>query len=343
MSPPDDFTGEMLGFPLMVGEADALLEGRVEPDEAPLGFQEVATLVLAARSLHANGGLAGENSVVAAFVKSVHPPLATVAPIAAGPRRSAGRLSAKVAAGAAAVLAFGGASAAAATGSLPGTVQGALSRNLSHIGIHVPDPQTGPSTLGVVSNAGAGNTGNGRSAALTAPSTTANEYGLCTAYFATDGRSSTNTTRGSALSSVAFSRLTAAAAANGESVTAFCASIPKPGTSTTTAGSDGTSSTDSGGKPATNPAGKTPGSPTTTPAGNTGGGGQPASNPAGNTPGGGQSSTTAAGNTPGGGQPATNPAGNTPGGGRPSTNPAGKSPGAGANNSAGQSETDTTQ
>ena len=331
----------MFGFSVGEGTTDALLEGRVEPDEAPPGLQEVATLVLAARSLHANGGLAGENSVVCAFVETVRAPLATVAPISAGTslgaRRSAGRVSAKVA-GAAAVLALGGATAAAATGSLPGSVQGALSRNLSHIGIHVPDPQTGTSAPGAASNAGEGHAGEGSSTALTAPSTTASEYGLCTAYFAPDGRSSTNTSRGSALSSVGFSRLTAAATAKGETVQAFCASIPKPGASTSTStgsGSDSTntasggiSSTDNGGKPATNPAGKTPGPPATTPAGNTPGG-PPSTNPAGNTPG--SSDTNPAGNTPG--PPATNPAGKTPG--PPATNPAGKTPGSNGNGQSG--------
>ena len=338
MSPLDDFPDEMSGYFVGEGTTDALLEGRVEPDEAPAGLQEVATLVLAARSLHANGGLAGENSVsensvVAAFIESVRAPQATPAPVSPRPRRSAGRFSAKVA-GTAAILALGGAAAAAATGSLPAPLQAAVSRNLSHIGIGVPDPQKGTSSSGLVSNAGAGPAGQGRSTALTAPSTTANEYGLCTAYFAPGGVSSTDTTGKSALSSVAFARLTAAATAKGETVQAFCASIPKPGTTTTTAGSDGTSSTDSGGQPA----GNTPGSgQSTNPAGGTGGGGQPASNPAGNTPGSGQS-TNPVGNTGVSGTPSTNPAGNTPGDGQPATNPSGKTPG-----SNGQSGTQTTQ
>ena len=326
----------MFGFQVGVSEVDALLEGRMEPDEAPLALQEVATLVLAARSLHANGGLAGENSVVAAFVESVRPPLAAVSPVSPRPRRSAGRFSAKVA-GTAAVLALGGAAAAAATGSLPGSVQGALSRNLSHIGINVPNPATDAGQ-----SAGAGsNVGHGRSTALAAPTTTANEFGLCTAY----SHVSANATSGKALSSVAFSRLeTAAAAANGgqgESVQTFCASITKPGTST---GSDGTSSTDSGGKPATTPSGNTPGGPpATTPAGNTPG--SSSSNPSGDAPG-----TTPAGNTPGS-PPATTPGGTTSGSqgadqpqtnrGNSSTTPAGTAPGL-TQTGAGLSGTQTT-
>jgi hypothetical protein len=312
----DDYRDEMFGFSLGDGTADALLEGRMQPDDAPPGFQEVAELVLAARSLSANGGLADENSVVAAFVETLRTPVG-VPDIADGDGRMFGRMFSAKVAGVAAVLALGGATAAAATGSLPGSVQAALSRNLSHIGINVPDPHTGnlhtgtSTGTGASTSGGAGsnaglNAGKGRSTALAAPSTTANEYGLCTAYSAPDGRSSPNTTRGSALSSVAFSRLSALAQAQGESVQAFCASIPKPGTSTgtstgtsagTSAGSDSTSSTVNGGKPATNPAGKTPGPPATTPAGNTPGG-QPASTPPGNTP---------------AGPPAFTPGGNTPG------------------------------
>ncbi len=321
MSPLDDFPDEMSGYFVGEGTTDALLEGRVEPDEAPPGLQEVATLVLAARSLHANGGLAGENSVVAAFVESVRAPLAAVPAVSSRPRRSAGRFSAKVA-GAAAILALGGATAAAATGSLPGSVQGALSRNLSHLGINLPNPATDAGN-----SAGAGsNVGHGRSTALAAPTTTANEFGLCTAY----SHVSANGNHGKALSSVAFSRLAAAAAAanggTGETVQAFCAPILQAGPSTST-GSDGTSSTDNGGKPATTPSGQTPGPPATIPAGITPGGssstnssGTPGTTPAGNTPGSPPATPGGTSGSQGTDEPPTNT-------GNSSTTPAGTAPG----------------
>ena len=304
MSSTDDVTDAMLpGLSLGVGTADALFEGRVEPEDAPPGLREVAALVLAARSLDANGGLAGEDSVVAAFVESVRAtPPSIVDATEGGGHMFSRHFSAKVA-GVAAVLAFGGATAAAATGSLPGSVQAAVSHNLSHLGISVPDPATGTGT----SDGAGSSAGHGRTATATALPTTASEYGLCTAYSAPDSRASGTTARGSALSSVAFSRLSAAATAKGETVQAFCAAVPKPGT---TSGSDSTSdsaSTTDTGKPAANPAGKTPGPPATTPAGNTPGQ-PPATNPAGKTP----------------GPPATNSAGDTSGG-PASTTPPGNS------------------
>ena len=142
MTPPDDFSGAMFGFSLEDDTADTLLDGRMQPEDAPPGLQEVASLVLAARSLPRNGGLASEDAVVAAFVETVRTPIG-VTEIAEARGRMFNRMFSAKVAGAAAVLALGGASAAAATGSLPGSVQSAVSRNLSHIGINVPNPQMG--------------------------------------------------------------------------------------------------------------------------------------------------------------------------------------------------------
>jgi len=291
MSPADDDMDEMFGLPKTGGIADALLEGRVEPDDAPPGLQEVATFVLAARSSNADGDLAGETSVVAAFIESVRAPVGIFQDTEGGARVFSRSFSAKVA-GAAAVLALGGATVAAATGSLPGSIQGVASRNLSHLGINVPDPETDAGRSG-----GAGSNIHGSTVNATAPSTTANEFGLCTAYFAPDSRSSTNTNRGKALSSTAFSRLSAEAQAKGETVQVFCAAVPNPGT-TSNSGSDNSSTTDTG-KPVTTPAGKTPGGP-------------PNSTPAGNTPGQPPTSTPPSG-TPAG-PPTSTPAGHTPAG-----------------------------
>lgn len=326
MSPSDDYLDEMLGWlPFGNGTADALLEGRVGPDDAPPGLQEAAALVLAARVPFANGDLAGEDSVVSAFVESMRAPLGIAATEKRVRRVISRSFSAKVA-GVAAALALGGATAAAATGSLPGSVQSAVSRNLSHLGISVPNPAStahGHDSAG--SNAAHGNT-TGRAE----PTTTANEFGLCTAYLAPDSKASSTTTRGRALSSTAFSRLSADAQANGESVQAFCATVTKPGGSSTP-GTDGTSAPDTGGKAATNPAGDTPGSPTSTPAGIVPG--QPPT-------------TTLPGDTPAG-PPTSTPAGSTPGqpassvpssgSGTSGTTPIGTTPPAGSTSSQGHS------
>ena len=72
------------------------------------------------------------------------------------------------------------------------------------------------------------------------PSATANEFGLCTAYSAVS-KDFTDFTNPALSNSRAFQRLASEAAANGESVQAFCASVVSP--TTTTVSSTTTTST----------------------------------------------------------------------------------------------------
>jgi hypothetical protein len=316
VSPSDDLIGEMFGWQLEDGNAKALLEGRVEPDDAPPGLQEVAELVLAARSSFANGDLAGESSVVPAFIESVRAPHDIVSKNEGGTRMLSKFTPAKVL-GLAAALAVGGATAAAATGSLPGAVQSALSRNLSHLGLTVPNPggQQSPQSPDV------SNAGHGHSTNANAPTTTANQYGLCTAYAAVQSSPDSS----AALNSAAFMRLAAEAQAKGDTVQEFCATVTKPGRPSSAGSDQGTStSTNQGGQPSTTPAGNTPGSP-------------PATTPSDNTPGT-PPATTPLGNAPGA-PPASTPAGNTPGQAPTSTPPTITPPSTPASNAVGSHAT----
>ena len=305
MTPADDGTGEMRTFPFGDSTADALLDGMVAPDDAPPGLERVAALVHAARSPATIRELADEARVVAAVAASVRG-RANMPEGGRRRRRMFGQLvSAKVIAAAAVALA--GSAAAAAAGSLPSPVQSAVSTGLSHVGISVPNPDSHP---GTGDSTAPGTTGS--SGTTTGPSgtpgpaiTTANEYGLCTAYAASQAGTSTNShSVGATDGSRAFAALRAAATAKGETVSQFCTGVTPSGTS----GSSGVpaSSTNAGDLPVTIPGGNTPGrAPSINPAGKAPGSGNvqaPDSTP----------STSSTGSTPVG-SAVTTPAGNTPG------------------------------
>lgn len=139
-------------------------------------------------------------------------------------------LTAKVAAAVVvAVAVLGGGVAAAATGSLPTSLQTRVSHGLSAVGISVPDPSAHPSndahpSTGTGGSAGA--TSSSHNAPTSAPPTQAvgpsasgpAAYGLCTAYAASNASQA-------ASHSVAFGNLAAAAKAKNESVTQYCAGV----------------------------------------------------------------------------------------------------------------------
>jgi len=218
VSPPDDVGGEMRGIPFDEEVLEALLSGRVAPEDAPPGLQRAAALIRAAKGPAAANELAGEHVLVPAVAKAVGVrPRLSSRPLARRPKMITKLLSAKAAAVAAAVVLSGGV-AAAATGSLPAPVQSALSQGLSHVGISLPDPSAH---------------GHGRGPSLPGPEA----YGLCTAYFASTHRSATasavatgtSTASSPAHASTAFSNLEAAAAAKGETVAQYCATVVRPG------------------------------------------------------------------------------------------------------------------
>lgn len=268
MSTPDDVSDEMRGLPFDETGVDALLDGRVAEDDAPPGFQDVARLVLAARSPATPDELVGEEHVVAVLAAATSMTgigetdagaegLSTSEQMGEGRRRMLGKiLTAKMAA-AAAVAVLGGGVAAAATGSLPTSLQSSVSHGLSDLGIGVPDPAnnppdllggstgtttgttagstTPPSTTTGTTMTGTTSTVTGATATTsTAPSQAVGPsasgpalYGLCTAYAASSGSQA-------ARHSVAFRNLTRAATAKSESVAKYCATVVPPATRATT-------------------------------------------------------------------------------------------------------------
>jgi hypothetical protein len=105
--------------------AESLLDGRLAPDDAPQGFQDVA------RALHAAALIASERPTEDAST-------AVAAFLAATPTRRTARMKKwKIAAAAlaGATLSMGGLAAADV---LPGPAQNAASSALSHVGINVP-------------------------------------------------------------------------------------------------------------------------------------------------------------------------------------------------------------
>ena len=127
MSDPDALQDEMRR--LLLGElgvhpaaldgdtADRLLTGRLEPDDAPPGYAEVAAVLQAAAGPPSPGELSGEASAVATFVAMTRPRSGSRGR-ATERRRAYGSRLAVLAAAALGVLLVGGA-AAAATGTLP--------------------------------------------------------------------------------------------------------------------------------------------------------------------------------------------------------------------------------
>ena len=246
MSFPDDVMGDMRKFPHGDPMADALLEGRVLPDDAPPGYQGLADVVRLAKGPPSNDERADEASVVAAMTAAIRGSAPTINDRQGRPRMLGTLISTKVLAGVAAIV-LGGGVAAAATGSLPAPVQTPLSHGLSDVGISVPHPNTPGSD-------GAGGVTTSTTSSPGPAITAANTFGLCTAYAASrSGTDTTGSAAGATSNSRAFMQLAAAAQAKGDTVAQFCADATPPSTSPADgAGSDG--------PPSSTPAGNTPGS-----------------------------------------------------------------------------------
>jgi hypothetical protein len=184
---------------------DALLTGKLLPEDAAEGLRPVAEAIAALNAAASASELAAAASALAEFRRA--------AGLSAEPARSPRRrhpllkslLSAKLAAAAAAVAVSGGGVAAAAyAGALPASMQ-----KIAHntLGAPAPHPSTRPSNP----DSPAGPDAAGRAA-----------YGLCTAYahLKADG-----TARQKA---VAFRNL-ATAAGGAANVAAYCARVAHPG------------------------------------------------------------------------------------------------------------------
>jgi hypothetical protein len=112
--------------------AERLVAGLLAPDDAPPGYRSVAVLIAAARAPGTAEELAGEAEATAAFAETAAAWTQTT-----GSKRHPGRA---VAAGVIAALVLGaGASVAAATNSLPSSLQHMASVAFGHLGIDVPD------------------------------------------------------------------------------------------------------------------------------------------------------------------------------------------------------------
>lgn len=187
---------------------DALLARAPLPENAAGGLRDMAEAFAELYAAPVPGKPDAEARAMAAFRGTVG---RTVTPHRSRPRRRpvlTSLLTVKLAT-AAAVVALGGAAAAAYTGALPASIQ-----KLAHDGIGAPQrPAAHPTPTA---------TSPGQKAAGTH-----HRYGLCTAY-------ANVTAHGSAAQkAVAFRRL-AVAAGGAARVTAYCATIPHPGSAPTT-------------------------------------------------------------------------------------------------------------
>ncbi|MEW6473955.1 MAG: hypothetical protein AB1679_17020 [Actinomycetota bacterium] len=116
--------------------ASRLLQGAVPADDAPPGYGPVADLLAAAASVPAIDEDAGAPTITA-MVEAIR--ASAPIPETSGRRSMIGKLFAGKALAAVAAVALTAGGAAAATGTLPTPVQGAVADAVSHIGIDLPD------------------------------------------------------------------------------------------------------------------------------------------------------------------------------------------------------------
>lgn len=229
MTSPGDTTDDM-AFRMTSDVSDRLLSDSAQsvPDAK---LPEVARLLSALRSSAPTDG-EREQEAVTAFL----------AALAAAPtrlddvRRSRRRRSVVVAAATAVSLVLGGTAAAAATGSLPTGAQSVVSQALSHVDVHVPDPDAHGATQA--------SSPRGTDHAPVGPDATGSaQHGLCTAWAAHDAH---DTTPGHSGDATAFANLRHVAHDRGMSVADYCAPVLEP--SRSPAGS-GTERAEPGGDP----------------------------------------------------------------------------------------------
>jgi hypothetical protein len=125
--------------PLDEDSASRLLQGLVHPDDAPPGYGAVAGLLSSAAQLP----LAQiDEDAAATTVSAMVEVIRTAGPIPQTSRRKSmiGKLLAGKALAALAVVGLTATGAAAATGSLPDPVQGAVAGAVSHVGVDIPHP-----------------------------------------------------------------------------------------------------------------------------------------------------------------------------------------------------------
>jgi hypothetical protein len=236
--------------------AERLLAGNVEPDDAPPGYAEVATLVKTAKAPATPEELVRRDADVSMMTAALASP-ATASTTSEGTRMISSRFGAKALAIAIPALALTATGAAAATGSLPAPAQSTIHGALAHVGLSVPSgSHTNSGDTGDTGNTGTHSANNAN--AVGPDATGAAKFGLCRAFIASNGHPNTN--------SVAFRNLEKAAGS--ESVAAFCAGVtPGNGTvaNTGTTGSAGNNTQNSGDVPGTRPGKASSAPPSSTP------------------------------------------------------------------------------
>jgi hypothetical protein len=228
------------------GALDALLTGDLVTDEAGAGLQPAAALLAALNAAPQDGELAGHARVLAEFRHRGGRPVRV--------RRSARRrrrlltslLTARAAAAAAAAVALGGVAAAAYTSTLPAPVQ-----QFAHsvIGAPSPSPSASPSQRPGTPQATPASTD-----AVGLDATGPAGFGLCTAYAHAKAHGTASQ------KAVAFRNL-AAVAGGAAKIAAWCAAVPHPGSSQSSAPAH------LPGRPSSHPTGKPSSRPTPHPAG----------------------------------------------------------------------------
>jgi hypothetical protein len=190
--------------------ADRLLSGSALPvsdlPASDVPVPEVARLLAALPSPMASDAVR-EQEAVASFAAVV---MSGPAPLDEARSARHGRRTATVVAATAALVLLGGTAATAASGSLPDGPQSVVSKALSHVSVHVPDPDT-PHGSTVDHHGPVG-----------PDATEEAKHGLCTAWAA---RGKADTDRGASGDSTAFSNLRQAAHDDGMLVKEFCAEV----------------------------------------------------------------------------------------------------------------------
>ena len=186
--------------------ADRLLSGQIAPQDAPSGYQVIAEAIQRAFAQGTPTNSQRERATVAAMVETLRSAQSASAPVWRRSKIARAR-GVKVAAIAAAVL-VGATAAGAATNSLPGPAQRAISDAASHLGLSLPTPPPGHVGKPV-----------GPNAADRA------KFGLCHAW--ASGPSTTDP-RSRKDSSVAFANLKKAADAAGMSIADYCKNAVAP-------------------------------------------------------------------------------------------------------------------
>ena len=120
---------------------DRLLAGRIDPDDAPPGYTEVARILQAAGSPPRGEHLSREVEYVAAARRVMSPGSASTGGTGGSPTRRRRALAGLIVTGA-----LAGIPGLAAAHALPDPAQHAVSRVFDKVGISVPDTQHAPTT-----------------------------------------------------------------------------------------------------------------------------------------------------------------------------------------------------